>query len=219
MLIGAYDRHTGCPVLGVINEPFFQRDPETRRYRHHGQHRGGWGPTGTHTESPHPLRWQGRYHWGVAYGDMRLSSLSPPGPSPVPRVVLSRAETPAVRAALEPLCGGRLLFAAGAGYKLLCIILGLADIYVLSEGSTFTWDACAPHAVLRALGGGIVALAGALQARRAGDTGTPPELVYNRPIDGADGTERWANSGGLVAYVDPQHLEAVLAALDTLPGL
>ncbi|NXS97177.1 INPP phosphatase, partial [Jacana jacana] len=52
VLIGAYDRHTGCPVLGVINEPFFRRDPLTRR-------------------------WQGRYHWGVAYGDTRLSSLSP----------------------------------------------------------------------------------------------------------------------------------------------
>ncbi|KAM8990424.1 inositol polyphosphate 1-phosphatase [Ara ararauna] len=194
VLIGAYNRHTGCPVLGVINEPFFRRDPETHR-------------------------WQGRYHWGVTYGDTRLSSLSPPGPSLVPRVLLSRAEAPAVLAALQPLCGGRLLFAAGAGYKLLCVILGLADVYVLSEGSTFAWDACAPHAILRALGGGIVALAGALQARRVGGTGTPPELVYNRPIDGADGAQRWANCGGLVAYVDPQHLEAVLATLDTVPGL
>ncbi|NXT86293.1 INPP phosphatase, partial [Zapornia atra] len=52
VLIGAYDRHTGCPVLGVINEPFFHRDPLTHR-------------------------WQGRYHWGVAYGDTRLCSLSP----------------------------------------------------------------------------------------------------------------------------------------------
>ncbi|NXS50976.1 INPP phosphatase, partial [Balaeniceps rex] len=52
VLIGAYDRRTGCPVLGVINEPFFRRDPLTRR-------------------------WQGRYHWGVAYGDTQLCSLSP----------------------------------------------------------------------------------------------------------------------------------------------
>ncbi|NXV71700.1 INPP phosphatase, partial [Atlantisia rogersi] len=37
VLIGAYDRHTGCPVLGVINEPFFRRDPLTRRYRHRGE--------------------------------------------------------------------------------------------------------------------------------------------------------------------------------------
>ncbi|NWQ91314.1 INPP phosphatase, partial [Burhinus bistriatus] len=188
VLIGAYDRHTGCPVLGVINEPFFRRDPLTSR-------------------------WQGRYHWGVAYGDTRLCSLSPPPPRPVPCVVLSRAEGDAVRAALGPLCGDHLRFAAGAGYKMLCVILGLADAYVLSEGSTFAWDACAPHAILRALGGGAVALAGALRARRVGDPGPPPELVYNRPAEGATGVERWANRGGLVAYAHPQHLEAVLAAL------
>uniref|UniRef100_A0A8D0ER98 Inositol polyphosphate 1-phosphatase n=1 Tax=Strix occidentalis caurina TaxID=311401 RepID=A0A8D0ER98_STROC len=178
--------------------------------------------------SPCPRRWQGRYHWGVAYGDTRLCSLSPPPPPrPAPRLVLSRAEEGRVRAALGPLCGDGdgdgdgdgLRFAAGAGYKMLCVILGLADAYVLSEGSTFAWDACAPHAILRALGGGVVALAGALRARRAGDTGPPPELVYNRPAEGAVGAERWANRGGLVAYAHPQHLEAVLAALATVPGL
>ncbi|NWU87264.1 INPP phosphatase, partial [Onychorhynchus coronatus] len=188
VLIGAFDRLSGCPVLGVINEPFFRRDPQTRR-------------------------WQGRYHWGVAHGDTRLCSLSPPDPHPMPRVVLSRAEGAAVRGALGPLCGGRLHFAAGAGYKMLCVILGLADAYVLSEGTTFAWDTCAPHAILRALGGGLVALEGALQARREGRTGDPPELVYNCPAEGAGGAERWANRGGFVAYLHPQHLEAVLGAL------
>ncbi|KAM9252321.1 LOW QUALITY PROTEIN: inositol polyphosphate 1-phosphatase [Cariama cristata] len=189
----AYDRHTGCPVLGVINEPFFCRDPLTRR-------------------------WQGRYHWGVAYGDTRLCSLSPP-PLPMPCVGAEQAEGGAVRAALGPLCHGRLRFAAGAGYKMLCVVLGLVDAYVLSEGSTFAWDTCAPHAILRALGGGVVALAGALQARREGDTRDPPELVYNRPVGGGSGGERWANRGGLVAYMHPQRREAVLAALATMPGL
>ncbi|NWV84756.1 INPP phosphatase, partial [Dasyornis broadbenti] len=32
VLVGAFDRRSGVPVLGVINEPFFQRDPHTRRY-------------------------------------------------------------------------------------------------------------------------------------------------------------------------------------------
>ncbi|NXO68622.1 INPP phosphatase, partial [Phainopepla nitens] len=39
VLVGAFDRRTGVPVLGVINEPFFQRDPQTHRYSqtpHHG---------------------------------------------------------------------------------------------------------------------------------------------------------------------------------------
>lgn len=230
VLIGAYDRRTGCPVLGVINEPFFCRDPQTHRYCRHGGVGGmarssrlpevarGQGG-GVHTQRPRPHRWQGRYHWGVAYGATRLSSLSPPPPRPTPCVVLSRAEGVAVRGALQPLCGDCLRFAAGAGYKMLCVLLGLADAYVVCEGSTFAWDACAPHAILRALGGGVVALEGALQARRQGDTGPPPELVYNRPLEGAEGAQRWANRGGLVAYVQAQHLEAVLAALATVPGL
>ncbi|NWI17843.1 INPP phosphatase, partial [Crypturellus soui] len=50
VLVGAYERRSGCPVLGVINEPFFRRDPLTRR-------------------------WHGRYHWGVCYGEQRLCSL------------------------------------------------------------------------------------------------------------------------------------------------
>ncbi|XP_053907363.1 inositol polyphosphate 1-phosphatase [Cuculus canorus] len=195
VLIGAYDRRTGCPVIGVINEPFFRRHPETGR-------------------------WQGRYHWGVAYGETRLCSLNPQSsPRPTPRVVLSRAEGAAVQGALRPLCGEHLLFAAGAGYKMLCVILGLVDVYVLSVGTTFAWDACAPHAILRAMGGGAVALAGALRARREGDKGVPPQLVYNRPDDGAVGAERWVNRGGLVAYAHPQHLEDVLEALATAPGV
>ncbi|CAN8179282.1 unnamed protein product [Coccothraustes coccothraustes] len=191
VLVGAFDRHSGVPVLGVINEPFFQRDPQTHR-------------------------WRGRYHWGVAHGDTRLCSLSPPVPRPRPRVVLSRAEGAAVRGALASLGGGPPLFAAGAGYKLLCVALGLADAFVLSQATTFAWDSCAPHAILRALGGGVVALAGALRARREGDTGDPPQLSYHRPEPGRAGPERWANREGLVAFVHPPHLRAVLGALGGL---
>ncbi|RMB92423.1 hypothetical protein DUI87_31140 [Hirundo rustica rustica] len=194
VLVGAFDRRTGVPVLGVINEPFFQRDPQTGR-------------------------WQGRYHWGVAHGSTRLCSLSPPAPRPCPRVVLSRAEGPAVRRALDSLGGGPPLLAAGAGYKLLCVALGLADAFVLSQATTFAWDSCAPHAILRALGGGVVALEGALRARREGGSGETPELRYHRPQPGREGAERWANREGLVAFVHPQHLRAVLAALGDVPGL
>uniref|UniRef100_A0A8C3NHV8 Uncharacterized protein n=1 Tax=Geospiza parvula TaxID=87175 RepID=A0A8C3NHV8_GEOPR len=82
VLVGAFDRRSGVPVLGVINEPFFQRDPQSHR-------------------------WQGRYHWGVAHGATRLCSLSPPVPRARPRVVLSRAESAAVRGALASLGGPR----------------------------------------------------------------------------------------------------------------
>ncbi|NXR84483.1 INPP phosphatase, partial [Pycnonotus jocosus] len=32
VLVGAFERRSGVPVLGVINEPFFHRDPQTHRY-------------------------------------------------------------------------------------------------------------------------------------------------------------------------------------------
>lgn len=130
--------------------------------------------------------------------------------------MLSSSEKAAVKEALAPLCPGQCLkYASGAGYKLLCVILGLADVYVLSEGSTFKWDSCAPHALLRALGGGVVEL------------GTPPpggdlgqvevqrgaELTYHKPNAGRRGADQWANQGGLVAYLDPKVLLKVLDAL------
>lgn len=41
---------------------------------------------------------------------------------------------------------------------LLCIVLGRVDAYMLSDGTTFTWDTCGHHAFLLALGGGVVEL-------------------------------------------------------------
>ncbi|XP_039370385.1 inositol polyphosphate 1-phosphatase-like isoform X2 [Mauremys reevesii] len=190
VLIGAYDRSSGDPVLGVINEPFFREDPLTHR-------------------------WQGVYHWGISYQGTSLSSLRRPPLRPEPSVVLSSSETPAIQRALRPLYGERLRFASGAGYKMLCVILGLAEAYVLSEGSTFKWDSCAPHAILRALGGGMVDLEAALQAWRTGQQGALPELTYHQPAGGAVGAERWANRGGLVAFMHREHLEVVVATLAT----
>ena len=107
------------------------------------------------------------------------------------------------------------MYASGAGYKILCVILGLADVYVLSEGSTYKWDSCAPHALLRALGGGVVELRtrppggdkGQVEVQRSA------ELTYHKPNAGSRGADRWANQGGLVAYLDPKVLSRVLEEL------
>ncbi|XP_015279147.1 PREDICTED: inositol polyphosphate 1-phosphatase [Gekko japonicus] len=188
VLIGVYNRHSGEPVLGIINEPFFQEQlPEHR--------------------------WQSRYHWGISYGDTKLSSLSRPLPQAPPRVVLSSSEKGVLQKALGPLYGEQFCFASGAGYKMLCVALGFADAYVLSEGSTFKWDSCGPHAILRALGGGIADYAGALRAWRAGQRDLLPELTYNKPEEGATGADQWANRGGVIAYTHHDHLEAVVDTL------
>ena len=36
-----------------------------------------------------------------------------------------------------------LVEAGGAGYKILCVVLGLVDIYITSKPSTYKWDTCA----------------------------------------------------------------------------
>ncbi|XP_064162622.1 inositol polyphosphate 1-phosphatase isoform X2 [Anguilla rostrata] len=191
VLIGAYLRVSGEPVIGVINQPFAHRDAS------------GQG-------------WTGRHFWGVSInGTINASSLPrPPVRSAASadgdgelRAVLSSGEKQAVKDALGPLCGGGLVYVSGAGYKILCVILGLADLYVLSEGSTFKWDSCAPHAILRALGGGVADLAECLRG------GAPAELAYHQPRAGRKGAERWANHGGIVAYLDSTRLARVIGAL------
>lgn len=128
-------------------------------------------------------------------------------------VVLSSSEKQAVKEALTSLCGpDKLMYASGAGFKTLCVIQGLADAYVVSEGSTFKWDSCAPHAVLRALGGGVVDLAKSLQSD-CGVQDQKTEVTYHQPSTERKGAERWANHGGLVAYRDISQLRSIIGAL------
>lgn len=127
--------------------------------------------------------------------------------------MLSSSEKQVVKETLTSLCGpDKLMYASGAGYKILCVILGLADVYVLSEGSTFKWDSCAPHALLRALGGGVVDLSKSLQST-SGAQGLKTELTYHQPRAECKGADRWANHGGLVAYRDSSQLCSILGAL------
>ncbi|XP_071766979.1 inositol polyphosphate 1-phosphatase [Centroberyx gerrardi] len=195
VLIGVYLRSTGEPVMGVINQPFNYKDPAG----------GGW---------------TGKHFWGVSYGGVNSCSISRPKDRPDGSkgggglsVVLSSSEKQVVKEALVPLCGpDKLMYASGAGYKILCVIQGLADVYVLSEGSTFKWDSCAPHALLRALGGGVVDLTKCLQSG-AGTEGHRAELVYHQPHTESQGADRWANQGGLVAYLDCTLLHSVIGGL------
>ncbi|XP_061688647.1 inositol polyphosphate 1-phosphatase isoform X2 [Syngnathoides biaculeatus] len=189
VLIGVYLRSTGEPVMGVINQPFNHRDP---------------------TDGS----WSGKLFWGVACGDINLCSVSQPRTGPEGRralsVVLSSSEKEVVKETLTSLCGPeKLMYASGAGYKILCVIQGLADAYVLSEGSTFKWDSCAPHALLRALGGGVVDLTKSLKCSSEAKV----ELTYHQPYTEGKGADRWANYGGLVAYGDCSQLNSIMGAL------
>ncbi|XP_056294453.1 inositol polyphosphate 1-phosphatase [Pseudoliparis swirei] len=194
VLIGVYLRSTGEPVMGVINQPFNNKDPAG----------GGW---------------RGKHFWGVSCGSIHVCSVSRPkdGPGTGLSVVLSCSEKQVVKEALTSVCGpDQLMYASGAGYKILCVIQGLADVYVLSEGSTFKWDSCAPHALLRALGGGVVDLTKCLQSS-SGAQDHQKDLTYHQPSPERKGAERWANHGGLVAYRDSSQLLRIISSLkDTL---
>ncbi|KAL2087923.1 hypothetical protein ACEWY4_016751 [Coilia grayii] len=206
VLIGAYDLRTGEPVMGVINQPFALMDDSKR--------------------------WRGKFFWGISAGPLSMNSLSsstePPSRGEAPRptdpslevqpasrlsAVLSTREAKRVKALFQDCCGGGVYYASGAGYKALCVILGLVDVYVFTQDSTYKWDSCGPHALLRSLGGGMADLKECLRRRQAGRPEEKPELLYHLPTDEASGPERWANRAGLVAYRSKADLEAVLQLL------
>jgi len=98
--------------------------------------------------------------------------------------------------------GYKLVEAAGAGYKLMCVALGLVSAYVLSKPSTFYWDTCGIHAVLSAQGGGMVDYSQAVS-----DTIT--SLKYCAGV----GTVQCCNSGGFIAYRSEEVLHDIVRLL------
>lgn len=136
VLIGAFDMTTGQPLIGVINQPFWKYS----------------GDKG---------KWNGRFFWGLSMKDTAVSTLTryplPPNEDNFPKrhtVILSSSEDKLIRDKLKTRFN--TIISSGAGYKLLCVALGVADAYVLSKDSVHLWDLCASHAILNSLGGGIV---------------------------------------------------------------
>ncbi|XP_056392353.1 inositol polyphosphate 1-phosphatase [Hyla sarda] len=205
VLIGVFLIDTGHPVMGVINQPFAIKDPIT-------------------------LSWKGQWYWGLSYKESNICSLhfsATENPdNQVDRgsqlsaaateknsyaTVTSSAESKDVLRALSKVCGENLHFAAGAGYKCLCVIQDLVDFYVFSEDTTFKWDSCAPHAILKSLGGGMLDLSECIKSINQNEKlCARPHILYNSEVQGAKGADRWANKGGLVAYRSEQHLESFM---------
>lgn len=136
VLIGAFCMRTGQPLIGVINQPFWKYNAEKEK-------------------------WNGRFFWGLSMKDTSVSTLTR---YPLPRnednfpkrhtIILSTSEDKTIKNKLKTKFN--TICSSGAGYKLLCVALGVADAYVLSKDSVHLWDLCASHAILNSLGGGIV---------------------------------------------------------------
>lgn len=128
VLIGAYSKTTGMPILGVINQPFY---------------------TNVNSE------WKGNCYWGFV-DDNNIGKFSVTKESrDIKIIVLSRVEDVNIKSKLLD-AGFTLVEATGAGYKILSVALGQADAYILSKGSTYKWDTCGPQALLRSLEGGLI---------------------------------------------------------------
>lgn len=180
VLIGVYSKSTGIPLAGVVNQPFAFYDKETKG-------------------------WTGRIHWGCEYNSQRF------GNSKIPqelnelqkitkKVVLSLTEPSELVERLKP--HYECIGAGGAGYKILCVFLGLVDVYVSSKASTYKWDTCAGQALLQSIGGGCIEY-------------FHPEngLTYNNPNPGS-GISQWCNNQGVIAFRQKSELDKLLNILN-----
>lgn len=118
-------------------------------------------------------------------------------------ITLSSSEDQEIKDKLKT-AGFNIIEAAGAGYKILTVIKGITDAYVLSKDTTYKWDTCAPHAVLKAIGGGIIEF-------RAGLEGVVKEILYT--VEGDVKLNKCCNTGGIIAYRNWAVLQKILKAL------
>lgn len=157
VLIGVYDKDSGDPLMGVINQPFHKKIEDNS--------------------------YESKVFWGVSIGDLKANNIQKC--EEAHRVaIFSTSEDPQVLEKVKK-SDYELAFSAGAGHKILKVILNDANWFLLSKGSTYKWDTCAPHAILNSLGGGIVDLKSSLREK------TAVNLSYS------DGK---ANSNGIFAY-------------------
>lgn len=92
--------------------------------------------------------------WGITMGDVKATNLPERTAKNTKLAVVSASEDEKYIKALKDL-GYTVVFSAGAGHKILKVITGDADLYLLSRNTTFKWDTCGPHAILNAIEGGL----------------------------------------------------------------
>lgn len=187
VLIGVYDLETGDAIMGIVNQPF---------------------------SSYQDGRWRGKCYWGVYTDTVKCCSItsdSQTEPSYVKVgtnvVCLSGSEDQSIKDKLRS-GGFELVEAPGAGYKMLATVVGLADVYLLSKSSTFKWDSCGPHALLRSLSGDIVVFEDAVHRDET--------ISVNYRVDSEAGTnkiESCCNKGGIIAFRNCSIINKIVSLL------
>ena len=158
ILIGLFCITTGEVVGGVINQPFANFDALSQE-------------------------WTGKIQWGLGTITSQMTPITRLQSKPT--AVIGGQEDCFIKARLESL-GFEVMNVPCAGYKMLMVILGYADIYLTSnvgQYPTCYWDTCAGQAILKSHGGGMV-------------TDNGMEVMYKIPQNGKD----FENSGLMIAY-------------------
>lgn len=133
ILIGLFDSITGVPIIGIINQPFFQ-ELEVGEY-------------------------QSKIYWGISLGDIKLTNVEPPTQERTSKTaILSSSEQTKFTKFLKQKLKYDICYSSGAGHKILKLITGEADLNLLSRATTFKWDTCAGQAILMAIGGNVLSL-------------------------------------------------------------
>lgn len=132
ILIGLYDTITGVPVIGVINQPFYEEVDQA---------------------------YKSKIFWGISVGDVKLTNVEPPSQERNHKIaVLSSSEQTKFTKFLKQKLKYEICYSSGAGHKILKLITGEADLNLLSRSTTFKWDTCAGQAILMAMGGNVLSL-------------------------------------------------------------
>ena len=162
-------------------------------------------------------RWLDQTTWGVCYHDLRLASVLKSSEQPAAAqatIIMSTSESDSVKQMLSQKF--HLRFASGAGYKLLCTAQRRVQAYVLSKTSIYLWDCCAPHAILRATGGGVVGFRDTLTRLQTSGTGDALAAVKDLQVlytlSPAGGSQE-KSIDGIIAYSCEEVLATIMQSL------
>lgn len=190
VLIGAFQKSSGLPIMGVANQPFWHRDEASQQ-------------------------WSDQTTWGVCYEDLRFASVlqskEEPSPTKSPVIIMSTSESDAVKQKLSQ--NFHLRFASGAGYKLLCTAQRRVEAYVLSKSSIYLWDCCAPHAILRATGGGMVRFHDVIEYMKSEGCGDRVKDLQVKYSVSSSLPSSGKSVDGIIAYSCPKVLDRIVQSL------
>ncbi|XP_053661235.1 inositol polyphosphate 1-phosphatase [Anopheles marshallii] len=175
VLIGVYETSQGTPILGVINQPFADKASEQDEFQG---------------------KYSGKIYWGLSIGDLKFNNIAPHEPD-ARIAILSPSEQSKYVDFIRNQLKYDVIYSSGAGYKILKIATGEAELFLLSKGTTYKWDTCAPQAILRSMNGDLFNL---------------QDTLINKSVKKISYQDRKVtrNLGGLIAYQNIDKLREFL---------